>query len=166
MADSTVNITPEQYISERVEQYQGWYNKKSVTTKRRFLSMRGFSVVGGGLVPVLLNVPELRIRDIPTIHITVTIISLLVVVVVSLESVLHYREQWKNYRSTEQMLGHEIYLFRSGVGTYKGLGAQEAFQLFVARVEDSIAAENAATLNVLTMASETAESKKPNGGKS
>lgn len=161
MNDSIVNITPEQYISERVEQYQGWYNKSSVRTKRRYLSMRGFSVVGGGLVPVLLNIPELTVRGIPTIHIAVTIISLLVVVAVSLESVLHYREQWKNYRSTEQMLGHEKYLFRSRVGSYKGIeNDQEAFRLFVARVEDAIASENSATLNVMTMASEGSEATK------
>jgi hypothetical protein len=157
MSDSTVKITPDQYISERVNQYQDWYNNKSVRTKRRYLSMRGFSVVGGGLVPVLLNIPELPVRGIPTVHIAVTIISLMVVVVVSLESVLHYREQWKNYRSTEQILGHEKYLFRSQVGSYKGLADPDAFQLFVARVEDAIASENSATLNVMTMASEASE---------
>jgi hypothetical protein len=160
MSEPTVRITPELYITERVNQYQNWYNKKSVRTKRRFLSMRGFSVVGGGLVPVLLNIPELPLRGIPIIHITVTVTSLLVVIAVSLESVLHYREQWKNYRSTEQMLGHETYLFRSRVGLYKGLAEDAAFQLFVERVENAIAAENAATLNVMTMASEAAEATK------
>lgn len=89
-----------------------------------------------------------------------TIIGLLVVIVVSLESVFHYREQWKNYRSTEQLLGHEKFLFRSRVGRYKGLSDQDAFRLFVERVEEAIAAENAATLNVMTMASEPSDATK------
>lgn len=37
-------------------QYQGWYDRKAVTAKLRYLQMRGFSVVAGGLVPVLVNI--------------------------------------------------------------------------------------------------------------
>ncbi len=126
MSDPTkqpaLNILPEQYITERVEQYQGWYDKKAVITKSRYLRMRAFSVVGGGLVPVLVNIPSqnFSILGVPVIQALVTVISLLVVIVVSLESVIHYREQWKNYRSTEQLLGHEKFLFRSRVGRYHG----------------------------------------------
>jgi hypothetical protein len=85
---------------------------------------------------------------------------LLVVITVSLESVFHYREQWKNYRSTEQLLGHEKFLFRSRVGRYQSLADEEAFRSFVERVEELIAAENSATLNVMTMASETTDALK------
>lgn len=154
-----MDISPEQYIAERVEQYQEWYDKKAVTTKKLYLRMRAFSVVGGGLVPVLINIPQ-SVFGVPIIQVVVTIISLLVVITVSLESVFHYREQWKNYRSTEQLLGHEKFLFRSRVGRYQPLAAEEAFQVFVERVEELIANENSATLNVMTMASETAESLK------
>lgn len=58
MAQLVLQLTPEQYISERVEQYQAWYDKKAVATKSRYLRMRAFSVVGGGLVPVLVNIPS------------------------------------------------------------------------------------------------------------
>jgi hypothetical protein len=161
MTDVMSQMTPEQYITERVDQYKLWYDKKSVSTKSRYLNMRAFSVVGGGLVPVLVNIPsQLSIIGVPVIQVLVTIISLLVVVFVSLESVFHYREQWKNYRSTEQLLGHEEFLFRSCVGRYHGLSDQDAFKLFVERIEELIAAENAATLNVMTMASEPADAAK------
>ena len=156
-----LTISPEQYIAERVDQYQGWYDKKSVTMKSRYLRMRAFSVVGGGLVPVLINISDdWAILNVPVIKVVVTVISLLVVIVVSLESVFHYREQWKNYRSTEQHLGHEKFLFRSRVGIYRGLSDADAFRLFVERIEEAIASENAATLNVMTMATEVTESKK------
>lgn len=161
MNQTTSIATPEQYISERVEQYQGWYDRKSVVTKSRYLRMRAFSVVGGGLVPVLINIPsQWAILGVPFIQALVTVISLLVVIAVSLESVFHYREQWKNYRSTEQLLGHEKFLFRSRVGRYHGLSGQDAFRLFVERIEESIAAENSATLNVMTMASEPSDATK------
>jgi uncharacterized membrane protein len=159
--DTSDKITPEEYITNRVEQYQNWYDRKSVDTKAKYLRMRAFSVVGGGLVPVLINIPwEGSLYGIPVIQTLVTIISLLVVVVVSLESVFHYREQWKNYRSTEQFLGHEKFLFQTRVGRYSEHSDEEAFQFFVERVEEAISAENAATLNVMTMASEPADATK------
>src|SRR5271157_2243491 len=143
MDDSTSQLTPEQYISERLEQYQGWYDKKSVTMKTKYLRMRALSVVGGSVVPVV-----------------VTLISLCVVISISLENVFHYREQWKNYRSTEQLLGHEKFFFRTRVGRYHGISDEDAFRVLVERVEDAVAAENAATLNTMTTASEASDAGK------
>jgi hypothetical protein len=145
----------EEYISERIEQYQQWYDTKAVTAKSKYLGMRAFSVVGGGLVPVLVNIPQQSLWGFPIIQFSVTIISLLVVIVVSLESVYHYREQWKNYRSTEQLLGHEKFIFKSRVGRYQNLNDDDSFKLLVERVEEAIYAENAATLNIMTTASES-----------
>lgn len=149
------DMDPEKYIAERLEQYQGWYDSKAVTAKSKYLGMRAFSVVGGGLVPVLVNIPQQTLWGIPIVQVVVTVISLLVVIVVSLESVYHYREQWKNYRSTEQLLGHEKFLFRTRVGRYQNLDDAEAFKQFVERVEEAIYAENSATLNIMTTASES-----------
>lgn len=141
----------ERYIDERARQYQGWYDRKSTLCKSRYLWMRGLTVVGGALVPVLVNV------DVPgTVYVT-TAISLLVVVLVSLEGVLHYREQWKNYRSTEQYLGHEVVYFQNRAGAYRDLDNHEAFQLLVDRVESAIASENASTLNTMTLAQQVTE---------
>jgi hypothetical protein len=163
MSDSSLveptKILPQKYIADRVDQYQQWYDRKAVAMKTRYLRMRAFSVMGGGLVPVLINVPDkYTFLGTPVIQVIVTIISLLVVVGVSLESVFHYREQWKNYRSTEQLIGHEKFLYQSRVGRYRDLTDEDAFRLFVERVEESIAIENASTLNVMTMANETVES--------
>jgi hypothetical protein len=120
--------------------------------------MRSFSVVAGGIVPVLINIQssDFLVYGIDIVKATVTIVSLLVVVSVSLESVLHYREQWKNYRSTEQLLGHETIAFRNGITIYRDLSPADALKLFVERVEEAIRSENAATLNVMTMANEPA----------
>ena len=87
---------PDKYIAERVEQYQPWYDAKSVVMKSRYLKMRAFAVVGGGSAPILVNVQsEHTFFDITFIQILVTIISLFIVIAVSLESVFHYREPWK-----------------------------------------------------------------------
>jgi hypothetical protein len=161
MDDSKSQFTPEQYISERLEQYQNWYDRKSVAMKTKYLRMRSLSVVGGSLVPVLINVPYHGYwAGVSIVQIIVTIISLCVVISLSLESVFHYREQWKNYRSTEQLLGHEKFFFRTRVGRYHGVSDEDAFRLLVERVEEAVAAENAATLNTMTTASEASNSRK------
>lgn len=153
-------LDADKYLNERVKQYQSWYNAKAVTMKARYLRMKAISVLGGALVPVLANVRlDLTIGGYSVVTLALTVISLMVVVFVSLETVFHYREQWKNYRSTEQRIGHEVVRFQSGVSPYLGLEAGAAFRLLVERVEDTISAENAATLNVLTHATETADAK-------
>jgi hypothetical protein len=142
------SMGPDAYLQERVEQYKVWYDKKAVRFKAYYLNMRAVTVIGGALVPVLVNL------DIPFKNYLTTAISLVVVILVSLESVYHYREQWKNYRTTEQFLSTERILFLTKEGPYKALETQQAFLLFVERVEGAIASENAATLNIMTLASE------------
>lgn len=135
-------------MESRLSQYQKWYDKKAIKTKAMHLRMKTISVVGGSLVPVLVNL------DLSFAKLTATALSLIVVGSVSLESVYRYREQWKNYRSTEQLLGHEQIYFEAKMGPYSGLSEKQAFRILVARVESAIANENAATLNVMTLGSQ------------
>ncbi|MFE5299480.1 DUF4231 domain-containing protein [Streptomyces sp. NPDC056632] len=138
-------MTPQAYLDGRLAQYQEWYDCKATKMKAMHLRMRTVSVVGGALVPVLVNL------DMGFARITATVLSLVVVASVSLESVYRYREQWKNYRSTEQLLGHERVYFAARVGPYHGLSDRDSFTTLVARVEKAIASENSATLNVMTL---------------
>ncbi|GIJ47377.1 hypothetical protein Val02_42630 [Virgisporangium aliadipatigenens] len=140
---------PTWYIAKRLEQYQGWYDTKAVKTKRMYLWMRTVSVVGGVLVPVILNIDGNWAR------VLATATSLLVAVAVALESVYRYRDQWKNYRSTEQILGHERIHFLTRTGLYQALDDAAAYRALVERVEGAIQAENIATLNVMTLMENT-----------
>ena len=143
------SMPPAEYLSKRVEQYVAWYDAKAVGAKASYLQNRAASVVGGALVPVLVNI------SLPYISYLTTALSLVVVVLVSLESVYHYREQWKNYRSTEQYLNREKFLYLAGEGPYKKMEQRDAFILFVERVEAAIESENASTLNAMTLASQS-----------
>jgi hypothetical protein len=142
---------PRRYIEERAKSYQKWYDGKSRTCKARYLWMRGLTVVGGAIVPVLVNF------DFDGVDYLTTFVSLLVVTLVALEGVLHYREQWKNYRSTEQYLGHELVYYETRAGAYRNLNDGDAFLFLVDRVESAIASENAATLNTMTLAQQVTE---------
>jgi hypothetical protein len=143
------SMSAEEYIDQRLNQAIEWYDAKSKSYKFWYLFMRAATVIGGAVVPVLVNL------DFPHVKVITTFISLMVVLFVSLESVYHFREQWKNYRSTEQLLRKEYFLFVAKEGSYESSkNVEEAFRLFVEHVEGAIDTENASTLQVLTTVSE------------
>ena len=143
-------MTQEEYIEERLNQFRAWYDVKASSAKKVYLRMRTVTVVGGAAVPVLVNLKF----DTFNINLITTLVSLLVVVLVSLESVFHFREQWKNYRATEQLLAKEYFNYVTAEGAYRNKVEADAFLDFVDRVENAIASENASTLNVMTTVSE------------
>jgi len=156
------SITPEIYIKDRINDQLRFYDTKAVYYKRWYLSMRAATVIGGAIVPVLvnLNLNPLALNlwfsvwHINVVKVLTTLISLMVVLLVSLESVYHFKEQWRNYRSTGEMLKKEYYLFVSGKGRYAGKDPDIAFKLFVEKCETAIDVENASTLQVMTTVSD------------
>lgn len=135
------SMTPEEYIDERLNQFREWYDKKAVIAKRNYQWMRAVTVIGSAVVPVLVNLP----LDENAIRYLTTAVSLVVVILISLESVFHFREQW---------LAKEYFNFVTGEGPYRNQDEKEAFLNFVDRIENAIASENASTLNVMTTLSE------------
>jgi hypothetical protein len=142
-------LTPEEYVSERLNPEMNYYNKSATSAKKNYLRMRGLTVIGGALVPVLVNI------DLPYMHFLTTILSLMVVLFVSLETVYRYREQWTNYRTAEHNLSNEYFLFTGRSGAYADLDEPVAFTLFVNRIEQAIEAENSSTLRVMTTLTES-----------
>ncbi|MCZ7436054.1 DUF4231 domain-containing protein [Micromonospora sp. WMMC241] len=153
--EASPGLSADAYLADRLAQYQSWYDKKAVRAKATHLRTRTAAVVGGSLVPVLVNL------DFPYAQAVTTVVSLIVAGAVSLESVFRYREQWKNYRSTEQTLGHERIYFLTRTGVYTELDDVTAFATLVERVEATIANENAATLSVMTQVGFAGEDGQP-----
>ena len=138
------SLDPAEYMEDRVKQYQSWYDAKAGRYKRLYLRLRILTVVAATLVPVVVNI------EFDGKELVVSGLGLVAAVLVSLEGVLHHREQWKNYRTAEQSLGFERIQYMARIGPYAGLSAERAFIRFVDRVETAIQAENAATLSILT----------------
>jgi len=141
----------EDYLANRVEQYASWYDKKCGPLKQRYLVIKAVTVIGGALVPVLVNSNfDFIMTQLDLAKIAATILSLTIVILVSWDSVFQYGKQWKNYRSTEQFLRQEAIYFKHRTGFYAKLDEAYAFRIFIERVENAIAQENAVTLDTLT----------------
>jgi hypothetical protein len=143
------------YKNYSIEKYCHWYDGKAVAMKKKYLRGRIWSAISAVLVPIITNLslPDIVVMEgltIDPIKVLATVLSTLVALLIALEGVLHHREQWKNYRTTEQFLTAQKNLFCNNVGDYANLAEKEAFRLLVKRVENAITEENAITLNVMT----------------
>ena len=138
-------MSQKEYMIERLNDQLKYYDKVANRSKKRYLQSRTISVVAGALVPVLVNL------TFPYSQIITTILSVIVVLIVSLEGVWHFREQWVNARSTSEALRKEYFVYSTGEGVYKNFkDPKNAFILFVERIEALIEAENNSTLQAMT----------------
>jgi hypothetical protein len=167
-------LTVSDYIKERLNDQLVYYDNTAKREKHAYLRDRVVAVVAGALVPVFVNftIPvNVPILDIALSQVLATILSVLVVILVSLESVLHHREQWVNSRSTSETLRKEYYLFTTKQGPYVNTNDGDpdgVFRKFVERVESMVEAENISTLQVMTRETQehTAPSNVPSAGAS
>lgn len=148
------HLDPEEYIKCRVSNGIGWYRDEADSARSRYLVMRIVAVLFAAFVPVVLNLST----GWPYQNYVVTVLSLVVVIAVSLEGVLHYKERWRTYRSTSSALEHEFFAYQTGAPPYDkhqdATGRHTSFDKFVRRVETLIAHEVESTLSVMTPTNE------------
>lgn len=137
-------LSPEEYVTERISEWRDWYDQRASLAKRKCVWMRAATLIAAAFVPAVVNLP------VPHVTVAATILSLTVTVLVSLETVFHFGDQWRNFRATEQVLAREYYYYVTRSGPYQELNADAAFQLLVSRVEAALESENASLLHVLT----------------
>ncbi|HMH07225.1 MAG TPA: DUF4231 domain-containing protein [Terriglobales bacterium] len=132
--------------------YLGYYDRTAQRMKRRHLQNRSAAAIGAVLIPVVSNLnwePQIRGATIHVATVGASLIGLVVALILALEGVFHFKEQWQNFRGTEQYLLSQKYRFENGVDEYQALSTEDAFKLFVSRVEKAILDENNVTLNIL-----------------
>jgi hypothetical protein len=163
-AEADLDTRIEEY-RVRVDGQKTYYERKANYYKRRYTFFRILSTVSAVLIPVVTgaSLPVLVLAGITTDlgRLASAALGLIVALTVSLEGVLHYRELWQNYRTTEQYLDSQIVLFGNLVDPYAGLAPEEAFRRFIERIEAAIRNENEVTLNVLTRVEPTPQTPRP-----
>ena len=154
---SDIEERVKQYIESRLTckdtGYLGYYDETAKRMKRHYLQTRAAAAVGAVLIPVVSNLswaPEIRGFTVHVNTVGASLIGLAVALCLALDGVYHFKEQWQNFRGTEQYLRSQIYRFENRVDEYEAaLSAEAAFKLFVSRVEKAILDENSVTLNIL-----------------
>lgn len=146
----------ERYINSRLVSdetgYLGYYDRTARRMKRRHLQNRAAAAIGAVVIPVVSNLPWQIPFGSTTIQVSTmgaSLIGLGVALILALEGVFHFKEQWQNCRGTEQFLLSQRFRFENRVDEYQIPSDEEAFKLFVSRVEKAIIDENNVTLNIL-----------------
>ncbi len=140
-----LSISSQKYMEGRVVFKIKAYAKKSQQQKFWYQFTSFAAIVFGASVPVLINLGVDAI--IPTI------LSLIVTILVSLEKLFHFREHWRNYDSIAAFLRTEQVQFQTQAGVYnrkRVKNQDEAFRLFVRRIEEGIKEERSDTIGMRT----------------
>lgn len=145
-------MAPDEYITERVDDQIGWYDKKSQRAQRWFKRLRGLEIISAGAIPLFAGFGNGSAWSM----IVVGVLGAVVVIIASLLSLNQFQENWIEYRTTSESLKHEKYLFLTGAEPYND---GDSFGLFVQRIESLISKENSAWSQSTKSG---AESSKPN----
>lgn len=139
-------LTPEKYRETRVDFKIEAYRQKAVRNRWGHLATATVGAIAAATVPVLINVQTVDKS-------WATLLSLVVMALVAVEGVFHFREHWKNYDLITASLRMESYLYQTGAGPYHLWNEDDAFVLFVERVEYGILRERFQTINMRTSVS-------------
>ena len=145
----------DRYIDSRLTGsggYLGYYDSTAKRMKRRHLQTRAAAAIGAVLIPVVSNLPwklDQWSVSVDVARVGTSLIGLAVALILALEGVFHFKDQWQNFRGTEQYLLSQKFRFDNRVDEYRSLSDEDAFKLFVSKVEKAILDENNVTLNIL-----------------
>jgi Protein of unknown function (DUF4231) len=129
-------MTPEDYMTQRVDDQVSWYERKSMSAQKWFKRLRWIEIVCAAAIPVLA-----AYSDTEPARVTLALLGALVVVLASLLSLGRYQENWIEYRTTCESLRHEKYCYLTEVEPYNS-SEEDSFALFVQRIENLISKEN------------------------
>lgn len=143
-------MTPEEYLSQRVDDQLAWYGQKSGHNQRMYKRLRAYEIVAAVLIPFLTGYVHLFEGKVKFL---VGALGVSVAVVSSLQALYKYQENWVQYRGTSEALKSEKHLYLTQAPPYN---TPEAFTIFVQKVEGLLTKETAGWTQYIT-----APSKKP-----
>ena len=130
-------MTPDQYVNDRLDEQANWYDGKSATNKKWFISLRVVEIVAAALVPFLSGYVR---PEAPQFLIFIGGLGVLIAVCAAAISLFQFQENWIKYRTTAESLKKEKFLFLTRVEPYDN--DETAYSTLVQRVETLISQEN------------------------
>ncbi len=130
-----VDMCPEEYLINRVDDQIDWYSKKSQRNQRWFKLIKIIELVAAALIPLIAGMNSEILYD----KWIVGILGVTVSVLAGITGINRFQENWISYRTTAESLKHEKFLFLTKSGPYT---EEYSFENFVQRIEGLISREN------------------------
>jgi hypothetical protein len=130
MIESYIEAT---YTTNVTGMINTFYNK-SQKEKIKFQSLKVLTLVSSLFIPVLISLPI----DINIMQIGASLLGFFVAILIGIESIYHFKENWLTYASISRFLDKEWHFYTHNAGQYYNLGKEEAFRLFVEHIESEL----------------------------
>jgi hypothetical protein len=129
-----------------------WMESKCKKTQRWYYILRLTAIVGGIIVPVLINKMD-------NYNYPATILSVLVAISVAVEEFFHFGERWRHYRQSVELLKIQARQFFQLSGPYQSFTSHVvAYSVFAAKVEEIM--QNEVNVYISEIVKEKKEEKK------
>jgi hypothetical protein len=125
------------YIEERLNNQTKWYEKKATENKTKFHYFQIIIIVASAIIPIvnIIDFAPLQIRVISAI------LGAAITGITSLVQLKKYQENWLLYRSSEESLKREKFLYLHDAGNYSNLTEDDKKKTLVESVEAILSSE-------------------------
>ena len=128
-------MNQQEYLQYRVYDQIKWFDAKSAFNQKMYKSFRLAEIVAAALIPFLVGYHDRH----PVFPFVTGFLGVLIVVLKGMEQLYKYHENWIAYRSTNEAIKREMFLFESGTEPYS---QTDAFAKFVQNIEVILSEEN------------------------
>ncbi|NYB74835.1 DUF4231 domain-containing protein [Sedimentibacter hydroxybenzoicus DSM 7310] len=139
----------ERYIKERLDDQQEWHGKKAQEFKKAYYNSNIAILICTTLITVCSPFTNIYIR------IFTSILGATATVLLGINKLKNYHENWLHYRLISETLKREKYFYLSRSGFYKNQ-EENSLNILVERVEQIISDENSNWAQINTQCSEKA----------
>lgn len=139
------------YIQERVKAQREWYEKKANENKKTFLSYQTIIIILGATIPVMVAFESVFSWLEEYGGPISAVISAAISIYAGLDKLKQPQPNWFNYRTNEEILKKEEWLYKYKAGPYKNQNDEDASVAFVERIESIISADIARTMSTTSL---------------
>ncbi len=133
----TAEMTPAEYLKQRIDNQINWYSDKSTRNKRGFYFCQTMVICCGALIPILIGYSD----NWNVLKYVAGVLGVLIVVLEGISNLKKYKENWMSYRLTGESLLREKLLYQNQVGEFQD--EPYDFKVFVLKCEQIMSGENA-----------------------
>jgi hypothetical protein len=151
-------MTPEEYISKRLDEQYEWLSKKSSTNQRWYRRLRAAEICLASSVPVLAAYA----MSSESAQLGAAVAGALTAIVAGSMGLWKHQELWVQYRATAEALQREKMIYLTRTPPYDN--PDEAFATLVNRVESLLGADTASWSQTLNRYGAEAQSLIPQSG--
>jgi hypothetical protein len=134
------------YLKDRYHEQLKWYDNKANINKKVFMNYQNTIIILGAAIPIISVVLSIVSYD-KVATIIASCISAIIAIIAAKDKLNQPMSNWYSYRSIAENLRKEQYFFTFLIGPYKGLKLREAEEMFVERVEMTIASDISRFIN-------------------